>query len=94
MLADAACCCWCTSSAAAPLTGASDVPQNPEFFSKFSCVVATDLADPQLAKLAALLWEKEIPLMVGRAYGMIGTWRNVFPQAHRSTSFTRAANRI
>jgi len=41
-----------------------------------------------------LLWEKEIPLMVGRAYGMIGTWRNVFPQAHRSTSFTRAANRI
>eukprot|EP00290_Baffinella_frigidus_P008012 CAMPEP_0180130334 /NCGR_PEP_ID=MMETSP0986-20121125/7813_1 /TAXON_ID=697907 /ORGANISM="non described non described, Strain CCMP2293" /LENGTH=559 /DNA_ID=CAMNT_0022070101 /DNA_START=40 /DNA_END=1719 /DNA_ORIENTATION=+ len=56
------------------------IETNPSSLLKFSCVVVTDLPDAPLAKLAALLWAHKVPLMIGRAYGMIGTWRNVFPQ--------------
>ena len=56
------------------------INSSPEFFSKFSCVVATDLPEPALLKLASQLWDKQVPLCVGRAYGMIGLWRNVLPE--------------
>ena len=56
------------------------ISRSPEFFSAFSCVVATDLPEPALLKLASLLWEKKIPLCVARAYGMTGMWRNVLPE--------------
>jgi len=56
------------------------INNQPDFFSKFSCVVATDLPEPALLKLASQLWDKKIPLCVGRAYGMIGLWRNVLPE--------------
>jgi hypothetical protein len=56
------------------------INNSPEFFSKFSCVVATDLREAALLKLASYLWTKKIPLCVGRAYGMIGLWRNVLPE--------------
>ena len=56
------------------------IEKSPEFFSKFSCVVATDLPEQALLKLASELWTRKIPLCVGRAYGMIGMWRNVLPE--------------
>ena len=46
--------------------------EDPSYFTGFSCVVATDLDEDTLLPLAALLWESKIPLLVGRAYGMIG----------------------
>ena len=56
------------------------INNSPDFFSAFSCVVATDLPEQALLKLASLLWEKKIPLCVARAYGMTGMWRNVLPE--------------
>lgn len=56
------------------------INKSSDFFSKFSCVIATDLPESALLKLASELWTKEIPLCVGRAYGMIGLWRNVIPE--------------
>jgi len=51
--------------------------EDPTYFTSFSCVVATDLDEDTLLPLAALLWESKIPLLVGRAYGMIGSLRLV-----------------
>ena len=56
------------------------INKSPDFFSNFSCVIATDLPEPALLKLASQLWTKKIPLCIGRAYGMIGLWRNVLPE--------------
>ena len=50
------------------------ISRSPEFFSAFSCVVATDLPEPALLKLASLLWEKKIPLCVARAYETMRTY--------------------
>jgi len=47
------------------------VDQKPDYFSSFSCVIATDLPEPCLLKLASILWDAGIPLFVGRAYGMV-----------------------
>jgi len=59
---------------------ATKIEEDPDFFGRFSAVIATDLAEPLLLKLAAILWGKNIPLFVGKAYGMIGAWRNVLPE--------------
>jgi amyloid beta precursor protein binding protein 1 len=56
------------------------INESPDFFSKFSCVVVTDITEQALLKLAGHLWAMKIPMCVGRAYGMIGTWRNVLPE--------------
>ena len=42
------------------------------YFKKFSVVIATDVPEDQLLRLAALLWENNTPLLVGRAYGLLG----------------------
>ncbi|XP_013393468.1 NEDD8-activating enzyme E1 regulatory subunit isoform X2 [Lingula anatina] len=51
--------------------------RNPEFFDTFTIVVAVDLPERVLHKLSGHLWEKDIPLMVVRAYGLIGSIRLV-----------------
>lgn len=48
---------------------------NSSFFTHFSIVVATSLSDKTLLKLAALLWEHDIPLLVCSSYGFIGYMR-------------------
>ena len=45
-----------------------------------TCIIATDLPEASLRKLAQHCWEHKLPLFVGRAYGMIGTWRNVLAE--------------
>ena len=45
-----------------------------------TCIVATDLPEAALRKLAQHCWEHKLPLFIGRAYGMIGTWRNVLAE--------------
>ena len=37
------------------------------YFKKFSVFIATDVPEDQLLRLAALLWENNTPLLVGRA---------------------------
>ncbi len=46
--------------------------RNPGFFTPFTVVVATALPEDLLLRLAALLWERQIPLVYARALGMIG----------------------
>lgn len=50
---------------------------NPEFFKKFTIVVATGLSERVLLQLADVLWQQSIPLLVCRSYGFIGYMRLV-----------------
>eukprot|EP00118_Oscarella_pearsei_P002212 m.9857 g.9857 ORF g.9857 m.9857 type:complete len:537 (+) comp21704_c0_seq1:51-1661(+) len=52
----------------------------PEFFKSFSCVIATELAEETLLILAQTLWKYQVPLVVVRAYGMIGYIRLVMSE--------------
>ncbi|KAK3871146.1 hypothetical protein Pcinc_023708 [Petrolisthes cinctipes] len=56
-----------------PLTEILD--NQPDFFTPFSCVVATCLPECTLLTLSKVLWEAKIPLVVVRTYGMIGYLR-------------------
>mmetsp|Transcript_5348 Transcript_5348/g.13575 ORF Transcript_5348/g.13575 Transcript_5348/m.13575 type:complete len:561 (-) Transcript_5348:255-1937(-) len=53
---------------------------DPKYFSKYTAVIATEIPEGPLLKLAALLWQEGIPLFIGRVYGMVGYWRNVLPE--------------
>jgi len=48
------------------------VARTPEFFDGFDVVLAGGLAGKSLRLLGEVLWEKGIPLVVVRAYGMLG----------------------
>ncbi|KAK2143283.1 hypothetical protein LSH36_857g00105 [Paralvinella palmiformis] len=50
---------------------------SPEFFNKFTIVVATSLSEKILLRLASHLWDNEIPLIICRSYGFIGYVRLV-----------------
>ena len=54
---------------------------SPQFFSEFSIVIVTDVSEEQLKRLSSGLWQKSIPLLVARSYGMIGYLRLVI-QSH------------
>uniref|UniRef100_A0A7S0EYA2 NEDD8-activating enzyme E1 regulatory subunit n=1 Tax=Hanusia phi TaxID=3032 RepID=A0A7S0EYA2_9CRYP len=56
------------------------IMSNLDFFDDFSCVIVSDLPEKHLLLLANRLWERGIPLFLGKAYGMIGLWRNVIPE--------------
>ncbi|KAG8196579.1 hypothetical protein JTE90_014140 [Oedothorax gibbosus] len=51
---------------------------DPNFFSKFTVVIATNLEEATLLQLAGKLWDQRVPLLVCRAYGMIGYMRLQF----------------
>ncbi|MCL4127251.1 UNVERIFIED_CONTAM: hypothetical protein GTU68_032108, partial [Idotea baltica] len=44
----------------------------PDFFNKFSVVIATTIRESSLLSLSEKLWEAKVPLLVVRSYGMIG----------------------
>ncbi|XP_038070147.1 NEDD8-activating enzyme E1 regulatory subunit-like [Patiria miniata] len=50
---------------------------NPQYFTTFNVVIATDLVERTLLDLAAFLWNAGIPLLVCRSYGFIGYMRLV-----------------
>lgn len=56
------------------------IERKPDFFQQFTLVIATDLPQEPLLKLANLLWIAKIPLMVARSYGFIGSIRVVVPE--------------
>ncbi|EGD77785.1 hypothetical protein PTSG_08875 [Salpingoeca rosetta] len=61
-------------------TMANVLAKDPDFFRQFSVVVACDTPLYALLPLATLLWAEQIPLLVARAYGMIGYLRLVTPE--------------
>ncbi|KAM8947650.1 NEDD8-activating enzyme E1 regulatory subunit [Pelodytes ibericus] len=48
---------------------------DPSFFCRFSLVIATQLPESTLLRLAESLWDFNIPLLICRAYGFIGYMR-------------------
>lgn len=56
------------------------IEKDIEFFKQFSVVVATNLAEPALLRLAKFLYDNHIPLFVCRSYGFIGYIRLAVPE--------------
>ncbi|XP_073515270.1 NEDD8-activating enzyme E1 regulatory subunit [Phyllobates terribilis] len=48
---------------------------DPSFFCKFTLVIATQLSESTLLRLAETLWNSNIPLLISRTYGFIGYMR-------------------
>lgn len=48
---------------------------DPEFFCKFDLVIASNLPAAHLLPLADLCWERNVPLIALRSYGLIGSVR-------------------
>ncbi|KAM4614145.1 NEDD8-activating enzyme E1 regulatory subunit isoform 2-T2 [Discoglossus pictus] len=48
---------------------------DPSFFCRFTLVIATQLPESTLLRLAETLWDSNIPLLVCRAYGFVGYMR-------------------
>jgi amyloid beta precursor protein binding protein 1 len=60
------------------------ITSNPDFFLSFSLVIVTDLPEADVQKLAKLLWQHSIPLVIARSYGFYGHLRIAVPE-HTST---------
>ncbi|XP_059680697.1 NEDD8-activating enzyme E1 regulatory subunit isoform X2 [Gavia stellata] len=53
---------------------------DPSFFNRFNLVVATQLPESTLLRLAELLWNSNIPLLVCRTYGLVGYMRVIIKE--------------
>uniref|UniRef100_A0A670ZTI6 NEDD8-activating enzyme E1 regulatory subunit n=1 Tax=Pseudonaja textilis TaxID=8673 RepID=A0A670ZTI6_PSETE len=53
---------------------------DPSFFCRFNVVIATQLPENTLLRLADVLWNYNIPLLVCRTYGLIGYMRIVIKE--------------
>lgn len=53
---------------------------NADFFQAFSIVIATELPEEGLLRLAQVLWKSATPLLVARSYGLLGYIRIAFPR--------------
>lgn len=49
--------------------------EEPEFFKSFRAVIATEMTEALLLKLAKILWQQSVPLLVARSYGFLGYLR-------------------
>lgn len=56
------------------------IEDKPDYFLQFTLVIATALPQSSLLKLAAILWDAGIPLIVARSYGFTGYIRIVVPE--------------
>nr|XP_025044197.1 NEDD8-activating enzyme E1 regulatory subunit [Pelodiscus sinensis] len=53
---------------------------DPSFFCRFNLVVATQLPESTLVRLAEILWNANIPLLVCRTYGLVGYMRIIIKE--------------
>uniref|UniRef100_A0A8C3XJN7 NEDD8-activating enzyme E1 regulatory subunit n=1 Tax=Chelydra serpentina TaxID=8475 RepID=A0A8C3XJN7_CHESE len=53
---------------------------DPSFFCRFNLVVATQLPESILVRLAEILWNSNIPLLVCRTYGLVGYMRIIIKE--------------
>ncbi|XP_015279753.1 PREDICTED: NEDD8-activating enzyme E1 regulatory subunit [Gekko japonicus] len=53
---------------------------DPSFFCRFNIVIATQLPESTLLRLAEVLWNYNIPLLVCRTYGLVGYMRIVIKE--------------
>ncbi|CAM9585090.1 unnamed protein product [Ascophyllum nodosum] len=50
----------------------SQMNKDPGFFSKFSLVIASQLHESSLRRMAALCWQHSVPFLLVRTYGLLG----------------------
>ncbi|OBS72625.1 hypothetical protein A6R68_12798 [Neotoma lepida] len=53
---------------------------DPSFFCRFTVVVATQLLESTLLRLADVLWNSQIPLLICRTYGLVGYMRIIIKE--------------
>uniref|UniRef100_A0A8C6D0Q9 NEDD8-activating enzyme E1 regulatory subunit n=1 Tax=Moschus moschiferus TaxID=68415 RepID=A0A8C6D0Q9_MOSMO len=53
---------------------------DPSFFCRFTIVVATQLPESTLLRLADVLWNSQIPLLICRTYGLVGYMRIIIKE--------------
>uniref|UniRef100_A0A2K5US12 NEDD8-activating enzyme E1 regulatory subunit n=1 Tax=Macaca fascicularis TaxID=9541 RepID=A0A2K5US12_MACFA len=53
---------------------------DPSFFCRFTVVVATQLPESTLLRLADVLWNSQIPLLICRTYGLVGYMRIIIKE--------------
>uniref|UniRef100_A0A8V0XWP7 NEDD8-activating enzyme E1 regulatory subunit n=1 Tax=Gallus gallus TaxID=9031 RepID=A0A8V0XWP7_CHICK len=53
---------------------------DPSFFNRFNLVVATQLSESTVLRLAELLWNSNIPLLICRTYGLVGYMRIIIKE--------------
>jgi amyloid beta precursor protein binding protein 1 len=51
------------------------ITSEPEYFTKFTMIITANLPENQLLPLAELCWKNKTPLLITKAYGLIGTVR-------------------
>ncbi|CAG8583865.1 9486_t:CDS:10 [Acaulospora morrowiae] len=56
------------------------IETRPEYFLQFTIVIATEIPENSLLKLAEILWIAKIPLVVVRSVGFIGYFRIIVPE--------------
>ena len=55
---------------------------NPTFLCKFTIVIANSLPEMTLSRVSKILWSSSIPLLVSKAYGLLGFIRIALPRHH------------
>ncbi|KAB1273089.1 NEDD8-activating enzyme E1 regulatory subunit [Camelus dromedarius] len=53
---------------------------DPSFFCRFTIVVATQLPESTLLRLADVLWNSQVPLLICRTYGLVGYMRIIIKE--------------
>ncbi|KAF4010765.1 hypothetical protein G4228_002481 [Cervus hanglu yarkandensis] len=53
---------------------------DPSFFCRFTVVVTTQLSESTLLRLADVLWNSQIPLLICRTYGLVGYMRIIIKE--------------
>jgi amyloid beta precursor protein binding protein 1 len=56
------------------------ISESPEFFRQYSIVIATQLSEKAMLGLSKILWEHNIPLILVKSIGFIGSFRIVIPE--------------
>lgn len=56
------------------------IETNVDYFASFTLVIATELPETSLLKLAQFLYDKQVPLFVVRSYGFLGYLRVITPE--------------
>ena len=62
--------------------------QSPEFFWQFTIVIATGLDESCSLALSKALWQLNIPLILVRSVGFLGSFRIVMREITRASLFT------
>ena len=65
------------------------IAQNPDFFQQFTLVIATGLSESSSLALSNALWQNDIPLILVRCVGFIGSFRIVVRELTRIFLYTK-----